>query len=216
MLENEGKYSITPITIALVGPHYSGKTTLTRLLHQRLDFVSVEECWEKNPYLNNQQNNPLQNQVWYLQQAVENILKAKELNKRGQGVILDTFVYSTFIFSKIFLTDRDFQAFCQLFNSLVPNLPVPDLLVYLKASTDFLYNKRRIARINEGKAPETDLTVSYDWLDRSRLLHDCFFTLWKQSPVVIVDVEKKDLLHNNSEFEDFISDVQTGLKQNGG
>ena len=43
MIESEKRVFHTPITVALVGSHYSGKTTLARLFSEKLNFVALEE-----------------------------------------------------------------------------------------------------------------------------------------------------------------------------
>ena len=195
MIESEKRVFHTPVTVALVGSHYSGKTTLARLFSEKLNFVALEERWSGNPFLHSQQNNPLQNQIWYLQRATEAMLKAKELNKKGVSVVLDTFTYSVLIFSKIFLTEKDFEFFSESFDSQSSALSFPDLLVYLKADTDFLYYKRRALRIKDKTGPDTDSTVKYGWLEKSVQLHDALFMDWSFSPAIQVDIEEKNYLH---------------------
>mgnify|MGYP001567168277 CR=1 FL=1 len=214
MLESEVIQNFpVPITIAVVGTHYSGKTTLCNLLGRSLTCEVIEERWSDSPFLQNQETDLLPNQLWHLFQASSSLMRAKYLNTRGINVLLDTLPQSNYIFSRNSLNDADFSVFERIYEAVMCSLPMPDLLIYLSAGTRFLYEQRRIQRIRGGFGPETDKTVDYAWLDSSRALHEEMFGTWSLGLSVNVNIERVDFVNKQDDLEGLISNMK--LKMNG-
>lgn len=180
-------------TIAVVGPHYSGKTTLCRIFEEKFGYKKIEERWQDDPYRTGEKRDYFRSQVWYLLQTTQAIYKAKQLNKRGENVILDTLYYSTLIFAQTKLDKRDFDVFKDLVDLVARSAPMPDVIVYLHAEVDFLFNTRKNIRVAQKTGPSGEDKTPYEWLKKVCELHDFYFENWKKTKLIKINVEKEDL-----------------------
>lgn len=183
-----------PVTVAVVGPNYSGKTTMVKLLEEKLGFTIVQEKWWENPFFRYQPDDYFRSQVWYLLQTAKAMEQAAELKKKGTNVLLDTFIYSTLIFSRTKLNDEDFEAFQELLEMVAEHLPFPDLVIYLYADVKYLYNVRRVKRVQDGTGPKADATAKFEWLEQICELHNTHFAQWNKTKILKVNVEEVDIL----------------------
>ncbi len=189
-----------PITIAVVGPHYAGKSTLCTLLQEKLGFEVVQEQWWKDPFRKKttknffkEKHDFLGSELWFLARNVHSATQARKLNKKGKHVILDTFIYSTLIFAHTVLTKKELRVLKEVFNLIIPTYSLPDLVIYLSADAKFLYETRRMIRVEEKTGPTEDEQTPFEWYKKVWDLNEYYFAKWKKTPLLTIDVEKVDL-----------------------
>ena len=121
--------------LALVaGNIASGKTSLTERLGARLGWQTAYESVADNPYLADFYDDMRQwsfhLQVFFLGHRAEQHL---ELARHPRSAIADRSIYEdAYIFARALyhmgnLSERDYQAYRQVFDMIVANLPRPDL-----------------------------------------------------------------------------------------
>lgn len=153
--------------IAIEGPIGVGKSSLTRKLAARFGARPYFEKPEENPYLERYyaagtedlSANPyaLQTQLFFLFQRLE------QMRELAQGGMFDTGLVSDFTFAKdalfarLTLGDEDHDLYTQIYRRYAPQVPAPDLVIWLQASTATL--QARIAR--RGLAMEQGIGDSY-------------------------------------------------------
>lgn len=196
-----------PISIAIVGPNYTGKTTLSNLLKEKFGFTIVKERWWTNPFFHYQPGDYFRSQIWFMLQTAKSMLKAEELKNRNKNVVLDTLIYSTLIFSRTKVNTQDFMTIKELIFLLGSKLPLPDIVIYLYASPRFLYYMRRIRRIEDGTGPKGDVTAKYVWLKQICRLNEAFFGKWNTTPILKINVEKIDLSREDN-FITLLQDIK--------
>lgn len=183
-----------PITLAIVGPHYSGKSTLCKMMQRKFGFAVIYEKWWDDPFMNDNPKDYFRSEIWYLLQTSSKLIKAKKLNKLGKNVVLDTFIYSTLIFASTKLRGKDLKVFKEILDFIYTILPKPDLLIYLYASPQYLFNVRRIKRVKEGTGPKGEINTPYSWFKKVCSLNNKFFSNWKTTKLIKINVENLDLL----------------------
>ncbi len=181
------------IIIALVGPHYAGKSTLSTILQKKKKFIQQEEDWWKDPFRQTEPRDYFRSQVWYVLQRAEKMIEAQALKNKDIDVVLDSFIYSTLIFGRTKLNDVDFKVLEDLCNSISRLLPKPDYVIYLHARPEFLYNTRRMQRVKDGSGPKSDVNTSLEWIKDICELHSHYFDTWNQTPILKINVEKIDI-----------------------
>lgn len=153
--------------IAIEGPIGVGKSSLTRKLAARFGARAFFEKPEENPYLERYyaagtedlSANPyaLQTQLFFLFQRLE------QMRELAQGGMFDTGLVSDFTFAKdalfarLTLGDEDHHLYAQIYRRYAPQVPQPDLVIWLQASTPTL--QARIAR--RGLAMEQGIADGY-------------------------------------------------------
>ena len=187
-----------PQFIAVVGPIGAGKTTLTNLLADSLNYETFLEQPSENPFLPDFYINPSQaalaTQLFFLFQRVKQIQELKQgdifLNKRVSDFLLD----KDKLFAKATLSSEELKLYEQIYQYLAIDLPTPDLVIYLQASTKTLYERVMHRGI------EMEKTISFNYLELLNETYKEFFFEYERSPVLIVNSDYLDLQTNKSDY----------------
>ena len=183
--------------ITVAGNVGAGKSTLTKLVSQRLGFEAHYEKVDGNPYLEDfykdQEKWGFHLQLYFLAQRFK---QQKEIESNGLNNIQDRSIYEDVeIFARNLydnkkITKRDYITYRDLFNDMVPHLRKPDLMIYLDGSLDSI-----IHRINlRGRDMEKTVDIEY-WKN----LHNRYgkwISEYDQSPVLYVNINEVDLIKN--------------------
>ena len=187
-----------PQFIAVEGPIGAGKTTLTNLLADSLNYETFLEQPSENPFLPDFYVNPSQaalaTQLFFLFQRVKQIQELKQgdifLNKKVSDFLLD----KDKLFAKATLSSEELKLYEQIYRYLAIDLPTPDLVIYLQASTKTLYERVMHRGI------EMEKTISFDYLELLNETYKEFFFEYERSPVLIVNSDYLDLQTNKSDY----------------
>ena len=199
--------------LALVaGNIASGKTSLAERLGARLGWQAAYESVADNPYLADFYGDMSQwsfhLQVFFLGHRAEQHM---ELARHPQSAIADRSIYEdAHIFARALyhmghLSERDYQAYRQVFHLVVANLPRPDLLLYLRAPVPVLLD--RIGA--RGRAIEHGITADY------LSLLETFYGEWLQSfdlcPVLTIRTDDLDFVHRVEHLDIVVQRIQDRL-----
>ena len=187
-----------PKFIAVEGPIGAGKTTLTKLLADSLNYETFLEKPSENPFLPDFYINPSQaalaTQLFFLFQRVKQIQELKQgdifLSSRVSDYLLD----KDKLFAKATLSSEELKLYEQIYQYLAIDLPTPDLVIYLQAETKTLYDRVMHRGI------EMEKTISFDYLDLLNETYKEFFFDYERSPVLIVNSDYLDLQTNQSDY----------------
>ena len=187
-----------PKFIAVEGPIGAGKTTLTKLLADSLNYETFLEKPSENPFLPDFYINPSQaalaTQLFFLFQRVKQIQELKQgdifLSNRVSDYLLD----KNKLFAKATLSSEELKLYEQIYQYLAFDLPTPDLVIYLQAETKTLYDRVMHRGI------EMEKTISFEYLDLLNETYKEFFFDYERSPVLIVNSDYLDLQTNQSDY----------------
>ena len=98
------------------------------------------------------------------------------------------------LFAKVTLTKHELSLYEQIYDYLSIDLPSPDLVVYLQAETKTLYERVMQRGI------EMERNISFDYLESLNESYKEFFLSFNRSPVLIVNSEFLDLVHNKDHY----------------
>ena len=152
-LENKtDKSAKRDLFITVAGNVGAGKSTLTKLVGEKLDFETHFEKVDGNPYLEDfykdQEAWGFHLQLYFLAQRFK---QQKEIHANGLNNIQDRSIYEDVeIFARNLydngkMSKRDYITYRDLFNDMVPHLRKPDLMIYLDGSIDKIIE--RISKI---------------------------------------------------------------------
>ncbi len=196
----------------IAGNIASGKTSLTERIGARLGWRTAYESVADNPYLSDFYADMSQwsfhLQVFFLGHRAQQHL---ELAHCPESAIADRSIYEdAHIFARALyhlgnLSERDYQAYRQVFELMVSSLPRPDLLLYLKAPVPVL-----LARIDQrGRAMEHGITADY------LSLLETFYEEWLESfdlcPVLTIRTDDLDFVHKPGHLDIVVQRIQDRL-----
>ena len=196
-LLNRKKDKSKPVFITVAGNVGAGKSTLTRMIGEKLNFDTHYEKVEGNPYLEDfykdQAKWGFHLQLYFLSQRFK---QQEEISSNGRNNIQDRSIYEDVeIFAKELhesgsMTDVDYNTYYDLFYDLTQHLEKPDLIIFLDGSIE-----KVIERIeSRGRNMEKDVDKDY-W----KSLHNRYkewMPNYKESPVLHVNIDEFDLIKN--------------------
>lgn len=192
--------------ITVEGNIGAGKTTLCQLLREQLNAKLILEQFADNPFLpkfyedRNRYSFPLE-----LSFLAERYKQLKEmLNTRdlfNQYVISDYLFIKSKLFARVNLPDDEYRLYENVFDIIYPNLPVPDLIIYLHAPLEKLRNNIR----QRNREYEQQIEDEY-LLDLQR----AYLQLIKsqQFRTLIIDTTQTDFLNRPEQVTELLNYMQ--------
>ena len=134
--------------IVVEGPIGAGKTSLARKLAERFGAQPVLEDPAGNPFLErfyaDSRRYALPTQLFFLFQRVNQLRDLAQQDLFTQAMVGDFLLDKDQLFARLTLDDDELRLYQQIFDSLRPQAPTPDLVIYLQAQPDTLVE--RVAR----------------------------------------------------------------------
>ena len=200
-----------PRYIVVEGPIGVGKTTLTRKLAQSLGREALLELPAENPFLERFYGSPRQyalpTQLFFLFQRVKQLKQLKQGDMFRPAWISDFFLEKDLLFAELNLDDDELDLYRQVYNSLSPETPVPDLVVFLQAPVDILVERIRKRGI------DFEQQVSYEYLEQLVDSYASFFLRYNRAPLLMVNAEKINFADNPQDYDqllDYIRQTRSG------
>lgn len=192
--------------IVVEGPLGVGKTSLARLLSEKLPAQAILEEVEDNPFLSDFYREPkkfrFQTQVYFLLRRYQQASNIGQIGLFRQSVISDYLFQKDRLFARINLDDAEFRLYDQLFEILLKRVPRPDLVIFLQARTDVLMERLK----RRGRKFEKD--ISYEYLEAiNRAFNDYFFH-YSDSPLLVVNASEIDFVNIPADLDDLLVQVR--------
>lgn len=191
--------------IAVEGVIGAGKTSLARMLSERLDARLNLEMVDDNPYLErfyqDRQELAFQTQMFFLLSRYRQLLGLGQLDLFAGRIVSDYLFAKDRIFANINLDDEDLRLYERVAEVLEERVPRPDLVVYLQASTEVLM--RRIGW--RGRSYEREMDPAY--IQTLNEAYNYFFFHYQESPLLVVNCNELDFVRNQSHFEDLLERI---------
>src|SRR5271156_4659604 len=135
-----------PRFIVIEGPLRVGKTTLAKILAEKLHARRVYDC-EDNPFLaefyKETPGSALRAQMYFLMERQKRIREALAVEAAGP-ILSDFLMEKDRIFANLNLNDEELKLYDRYYEALASEIPAPDLVIYLQAKPEIL--RARIAK----------------------------------------------------------------------
>src|SRR5437899_12509363 len=129
-----------PRFIAIEGPLRVGKSTLARILAERLHARRVYDC-EDNPFLtdfyNEKSGSALRAQMYFLLERQKRLREALAADSPAP-LLSDFLMEKDRIFANLNLDDEELKLYERYYDLLARDLPPPDLVIHLQAKPEVL------------------------------------------------------------------------------
>jgi deoxyguanosine kinase len=198
-----------PRYIAVEGPIRVGKSTLARILAERLNAQRVMEP-EENPFLRSfydgEPGAAFQTQFSFLIRRFEQ-LRALDLGARSQRIIVADYIFEKDkLFACLNLSDQELDTYNRFYNHFREQLPTPDLVIYLQATPEVL--KKRLKKKNAS----SEKAINEDYLDEVVKAYEHFFFHYTSSDLLIVNTSQIDFVDRNEDLQELLRKVSAPIK----
>ena len=193
--------------IAIVGNIGAGKTTLTQMLGAHYKWDVMYEAVEGNPYLadfyEDMERWAFNLQIYFLNSRFAQVQKIRSTTYatiiQDRTIYEDAFIFARNLVESKIMTERDYQTYLLLFNSIINTVSQPDLLIYLKADIPKLVSQIK----KRGRDFEAD--ISTDYLQNLNNYYEDFSKNYDHGKLIEIDVNEMDFASNPEDFK-FITD----------
>lgn len=198
-----------PRYIAIEGPIRVGKSTLARVIAERLHGQLLQEP-EDNAFLgafyNGEPGAGFQAQFSFLIQRFEQ-LRSVEVGSNSRKVVVADYIFEKDkIFAYLNLTDPELAIYDRYYKMFRQQLPAPDLVIYLQASTDVL--RKRLKRKNAA----SERVISDDYLDEVVKAYEHFFFHYSSSDLLVVNTSEIDFVERSEDLQQLLRRVSEPIK----
>lgn len=187
----------------------AGKTSLAKILAERLDARLILEETEENPFLpdfyKDTRRYAFQTQLFFLlsRHKQQQDLFATDLFHKK--LVSDYFFDKDRIFASVTLDERELHLYEKLASVLEKDVPKPDLVVYLQASSEVLLN--RIRERNRSYEKPIDL----DYIRALNEAYNHYFFHYTRTPLLVVNTDRIDFVNNEKDLKDLLNLLATPI-----
>jgi len=183
----------------------AGKTSLARMLCERLQSQLVLEEVEENPFLKDFYRDrarfAFQTQMHFLFSRYQQQRDLRQTDLFSEKLVADYLFQKDRIFASLNLADRELALYERLVGWLELDVIRPDIVVYLQAHPDVLME--RIARRNRPFEKDMDR----DYISRLSDAYNHYFFHYTDTPLLVVNTNGIDFVNERSDYEDLVKRI---------
>jgi deoxyguanosine kinase len=197
-----------PHFIVIEGPLRVGKTTLARILSDRLHARRIYDC-EDNPFLADfyaeKPGAAFHTQLYYLMERQKRIREALAGEAPGP-VISDFLMEKDRIFANLNLDDAELKLYERYYEVLTLELPQPDLVIYLQAKAEVL--RARLAK----KRAREESQISPEYIEEVSRAYEHFFFRYEGADLLVIDTSEIDFVERSDDLQQLLRRLQEPVK----
>jgi deoxyguanosine kinase len=188
-----------PRSIAIEGPIRVGKSTLARILADRLHARRIFDP-EDNPFLaefyKEKPGSAFRTQMYFL---VERHRRLSEVQQHDGAPLVSDFLFEKDkIFAYINLDNEELKLYERYYEMFAANLKPPDLVIYLQATPEVL--RERIAK----KQSPAEKHISHAYLEEVVRAYEHFFFRYSASDLLVINTSEIDFVDRNADLQQLL------------
>ena len=188
--------------IAIAGNIGSGKTTLTKMLARHYGWTPRLEPVMDNPYLDDYYKDikrwAFNLEVFFLKERFKDVLNIAAhpeiTTVQDRSIFEGVYVFVANNYAQGQLSDRDYEAYMELFEQMMSIVKMPDLMIYLRAPLEHL-----VKNIQK-RGRQCEQTIPLEYLKGLNERYEKFIKEKYKGKVMIVDVTGMDYQNNQEDF----------------
>ena len=190
-----------------------GKTTFTEVVAKKFGWLEYYESVADNPYLNDFYKDmsrwSFNLQIYFLHHRFSGQV---ELMKKGNGIIQDRTIYEDVeifarnLYEMNYMANRDWVTYKNLFKNMTQFLRKPDLIIYLRASTDTLLSRIK----NRNRGYEKDISAEY--LHSLNISYDKWIKDSLNTKTMIIETDNFNIFTDKEKLSDIFFRIEEKLK----
>ena len=191
--------------IAIEGAIGVGKTTLAKTISNTMKCQTLFEDYADNPFLkkfyDENQTNSFSTQLYFLLKRID---QSEKINRTNDMLISDFYFGKDELFAKLNLSELEFEMYSSIRQKLNFIPPLPDLIIYLQASTDIL-----IERIKK-RGLDTEKNIKKKYIESVNDLYMKHFHEYTSSPVLIINTSNVNI-NDQNDYQLLIEEISSDI-----
>lgn len=184
----------THVYVAIEGVIGVGKTTLARLLKPMFEAELLLEVFEENPFLarfyQDRERYAFQTQTFFLMSRYHQQHEAIPACLAVQNLISDYTFDKNKIFARLTLTGDELEMYERVQDTLGARIPLPDLVVYLRADVENLMTRIAI------RDRSYERTMDREYISALGQAYDAYYSNYATVPVLKLETDRLDFVHD--------------------
>jgi len=197
-----------PRFIVIEGPLRVGKSTLARILAERLHARRIYDC-EDNPFLADfykaKPGAAFRAQMHFLIERQKRLREALAVEAPGP-LLSDFLLEKDRIFANLNLNDQELKLYERYYEALSADIPAPDLVIYLQAKPEVL--RARIAK----KASRDETQISLEYIEEVARAYEHFFFRYAASDLLVINTSEIDFVERSEDLQQLLRRLQDPVK----
>jgi deoxyadenosine/deoxycytidine kinase len=199
-----------PRYIVVEGPIGVGKSSLVRMLGERLDARMIFEQVEENPFLEGFYRDPrkfaFQAQLFFLLSRYQQQRELLQQELFAQATVSDYLFAKDRIFAYLNLTEHELALYERIYKMLELDVAKPDLVVFLIAHPKVLLRRIRI------RNHPYEHRLGLEYLEQLTNAYSKFFFAYDESPLLVVNTSEIDFVNNPGDFDALLAEIENHTK----
>jgi len=187
-----------PEYIVVEGPMGVGKSSLASRLAEQFNADILFEQPEENPFLErfyrSREKYALPTQLHFLFQRCQQMKTLQQRDLFHSSVVSDFLLEKDRLFAQLNLDEDELHLYDQIYRHMSPELPRPDLVIYLQAPVSVLMQRIR----RRGIDAEQD--IDGDYLKSLCDIYSQFFHSYTRSPLLVVNAENINHVDSDDDY----------------
>ncbi len=192
--------------IAIEGVIGVGKTSLAKILSNKLNSRLILEKFEENPFLSDfygdRQRYAFQTQLFFLLSRYRQQLEFGQTDVFHRSIVTDYIFAKDRLFAYINLDEKELHLYDQLYSILAKEINKPDLVIYLQADTE------RLLKNIDHRGRSYEKGMDRDYIESLNQFYNQFFFHYNETPLLIINTTEIDFVNNKSDLEEIMKYIQ--------
>lgn len=194
--------------IAISGNIGSGKTTLAEKLAKHYGWTPLYESVDTNPYLKDFYQDmtrwAFHLQIYFLNSRFRQVNEIRTNEKttiQDRTIYEDAYIFASNLHKSGHISDRDYQSYLDIFNSMINFVQAPDLLIYLRSDIP------KLVRQIQKRGREYEYAMRLDYLKNLNEHYENWISNYQHGKLLIVNVNDLDFVERVEDFSFIVNRI---------
>lgn len=194
--------------IAISGNIGSGKTTLAEKLAKHYGWTPLYESVDTNPYLKDFYQDmtrwAFHLQIYFLNSRFRQVNEIRTNEKttiQDRTIYEDAYIFASNLHKSGHISDRDYQSYLDIFNSMINFVQAPDLLIYLRSDIP------KLVRQIQKRGREYEYAMRLDYLKNLNEHYENWISNYRHGKLLIVNVSDLDFVERVEDFSFIVNRI---------